>query len=137
MLGLYIYEFTDTKRLLENWLGGRDSNPDRQIQSLQSYRWTTSQQHKEEPQRQRVFSTARRTKSIGSLVHFFGRQRVLMIATHACFTFEMRSGSIATWTDRSGSIKAAGFQTGAGRFTDLPRPKNSKADLKGTLQAQG
>ena len=30
----------------ENWLGGRDSNPDRQIQSLQSYRWTTSQQHR-------------------------------------------------------------------------------------------
>ena len=25
------------------WLGGRDSNPDRQIQNLQSYRWTTSQ----------------------------------------------------------------------------------------------
>jgi site-specific DNA recombinase len=27
----------------DNWLGGRDSNPDRQIQNLQSYRWTTSQ----------------------------------------------------------------------------------------------
>ena len=27
----------------ENWLGGRDSNPDKQIQSLRSYRWTTSQ----------------------------------------------------------------------------------------------
>jgi hypothetical protein len=27
-----------------DWLGGRDSNPDRQIQNLQSYRWTTSQQ---------------------------------------------------------------------------------------------
>src|SRR5205085_1272516 len=26
------------------WLGGRDSNPDRQIQNLQSYRWTTSQE---------------------------------------------------------------------------------------------
>ena len=26
------------------WLGGRDSNPDTQIQNLQSYRWTTSQQ---------------------------------------------------------------------------------------------
>jgi integrase len=25
------------------WLGGRDSNPDTQIQNLQSYRWTTSQ----------------------------------------------------------------------------------------------
>ena len=31
------------KEDLENWLGGRDSNPDTQIQSLQSYRWTTSQ----------------------------------------------------------------------------------------------
>ena len=30
----------------QDWLGGRDSNPDRQIQSLQSYRWTTSQQGK-------------------------------------------------------------------------------------------
>ena len=26
-----------------DWLGGRDSNPDRQIQNLQSYHWTTSQ----------------------------------------------------------------------------------------------
>jgi enediyne biosynthesis protein E4 len=26
------------------WLGSRDSNPDRQIQNLQSYHWTTSQQ---------------------------------------------------------------------------------------------
>src|SRR5690348_4449234 len=26
-----------------NWLGGRDSNPDSQIQSLESYHWTTSQ----------------------------------------------------------------------------------------------
>jgi hypothetical protein len=26
-----------------NELGGRDSNPDKQIQSLRSYRWTTSQ----------------------------------------------------------------------------------------------
>jgi hypothetical protein len=25
------------------WLGGRDSNPDTQLQRLQSYRWTTSQ----------------------------------------------------------------------------------------------
>jgi hypothetical protein len=25
------------------WLGGRDSNPDSQIQSLESYRWTTPQ----------------------------------------------------------------------------------------------
>src|ERR1019366_6848751 len=30
--------------LSRSWLGGRDSNPDRQIQNLQSYRWTTSQQ---------------------------------------------------------------------------------------------
>ena len=28
----------------EVWLGGRDSNPDSQIQSLESYHWTTSQQ---------------------------------------------------------------------------------------------
>src|SRR5436190_14250799 len=28
----------------ECWLGGRDSNPDSQIQSLESYHWTTSQQ---------------------------------------------------------------------------------------------
>jgi hypothetical protein len=27
-----------------NWLGDRDSNPDRQIQNLQSYHWTISQQ---------------------------------------------------------------------------------------------
>jgi hypothetical protein len=27
-----------------NELGRRDSNPDKQIQSLRSYRWTTSQQ---------------------------------------------------------------------------------------------
>ena len=27
-----------------DWLGRRDSNPDTQLQRLQSYRWTTSQQ---------------------------------------------------------------------------------------------
>jgi hypothetical protein len=27
------------------WLGGRDSNPDSQIQSLESYRWTTPQRN--------------------------------------------------------------------------------------------
>src|SRR2546423_13874121 len=27
----------------KSWLGGRDSNPDSQIQSLESYHWTTSQ----------------------------------------------------------------------------------------------
>jgi hypothetical protein len=26
------------------WLGGRESNPDSQIQSLESYHWTTSHQ---------------------------------------------------------------------------------------------
>jgi hypothetical protein len=30
--------------LSSKWLGGRDSNPDSQIQSLESYHWTTSQQ---------------------------------------------------------------------------------------------
>ena len=30
--------------MIEKWLGGRDSNPDSQIQSLESYHWTTSQQ---------------------------------------------------------------------------------------------
>ena len=30
--------------LMVCWLGGRDSNPDSQIQSLESYHWTTSQQ---------------------------------------------------------------------------------------------
>ena len=30
--------------LLVVWLGRRDSNPDKQSQSLLSYRWTTSQQ---------------------------------------------------------------------------------------------
>jgi hypothetical protein len=32
----------------EVWLGGRDSNPDKQSQSLLSYRWTTSQQDESE-----------------------------------------------------------------------------------------
>ncbi len=27
----------------KSWLGGRDSNPDKQIQSLPCYRYTTSQ----------------------------------------------------------------------------------------------
>jgi hypothetical protein len=32
-------EFEEFKKVLKNeWLGGRDSNPDTQIQSLQSYR---------------------------------------------------------------------------------------------------
>ena len=30
-------------RINNLWLGGRDSNPDKQSQSLLSYRWTTSQ----------------------------------------------------------------------------------------------
>jgi hypothetical protein len=32
-----------TKAEIENWLGGRDSNPDNVVQSHVSYRWTTSQ----------------------------------------------------------------------------------------------
>ena len=28
---------------IENWLGGRDSNPDNLLQRQMSYRWTTSQ----------------------------------------------------------------------------------------------
>src|SRR5207253_8832608 len=35
----------------QEWLGGRDSNPDSQIQSLESYHWTTSQQ------RSRIYGT--------------------------------------------------------------------------------
>ena len=39
---------TGTKALddgeLEEWLGGRDSNPDTMVQSHVSYRWTTSHQ---------------------------------------------------------------------------------------------
>ena len=35
---------TQTTRGDSSWLGGRDSNPDSQIQSLESYHWTTSQQ---------------------------------------------------------------------------------------------
>ena len=39
---------TGTKALedgeLEDWLGGRDSNPDTMVQSHVSYRWTTSHQ---------------------------------------------------------------------------------------------
>ncbi len=31
-------------QILEDWLGGLDSNQDNQIQSLMSYHWTTSQQ---------------------------------------------------------------------------------------------
>ena len=34
----------DQETLKIIWLGGRDSNPDSQIQSLESYHWTTSQQ---------------------------------------------------------------------------------------------
>ena len=33
------------------WLGGRDSNPDSQIQSLESYHWTTSHR------RSRIYET--------------------------------------------------------------------------------
>ncbi len=31
----------------ENWLGGRDSNPDNLLQRQMSYRWTTSQHGRE------------------------------------------------------------------------------------------
>ena len=41
------------------WLGGRDSNPDSQIQSLESYHWTTSQQRNRIYVSQPVKSTAR------------------------------------------------------------------------------
>ena len=43
------------------WLGGRDSNPDSQIQSLVSYHWTTSQQ------RNRIYGSLR-FKSTGPLI---------------------------------------------------------------------
>src|ERR1700722_8477534 len=41
----YLFEISiDFPQVIEKtWLGGRDSNPDTQIQNLQSYRWTTSQ----------------------------------------------------------------------------------------------
>ena len=47
-----------------DWLGGRDSNPDRQIQSLQSYRWTTSQRRRKDFREQEVFNTAQQILSI-------------------------------------------------------------------------
>ncbi len=37
------------------WLGGRDSNPDSQIQSLESYHWTTSQQEMSNLRRLTIF----------------------------------------------------------------------------------
>ena len=46
-----------------DWLGGRDSNPDRQIQSLQSYRWTTSQRRRKDFREQEVFNTAQQILS--------------------------------------------------------------------------
>ena len=43
--GWGIYGFVSRPEVFETfWLGGRDSNPDSQIQSLESYHWTTSQQ---------------------------------------------------------------------------------------------
>ena len=33
----------EQRHFLSNWLGGRDSNPDNEIQNLASYHWTTSQ----------------------------------------------------------------------------------------------
>jgi hypothetical protein len=41
---------------MDEWLGGRDSNPDRQIQNLQSYHWTTSQRI--QPQYNKAFGIA-------------------------------------------------------------------------------
>ena len=41
------------------WLGGRDSNPDSQIQSLESYHWTTSQQRNRIYVSQPIKSTVR------------------------------------------------------------------------------
>ena len=40
------------------WLGGRDSNPDSQIQSLESYHWTTSQQRNSMYEEKRKLSTS-------------------------------------------------------------------------------
>jgi hypothetical protein len=40
---------------VDRWLGGRDSNPDRQIQNLQSYHWTTSQRI--QPQYNKAFGS--------------------------------------------------------------------------------
>ena len=37
-------DYDETAKEEVDWLGGRDSNPDSQIQSLESYHWTTSQQ---------------------------------------------------------------------------------------------
>jgi hypothetical protein len=50
------------------WLGGRDSNPDRQIQSLQSYRWTTSQHKEGTSKTQQGFSIDGEPLSIGRLL---------------------------------------------------------------------
>ena len=57
---------TTTFFLVNSWLGGRDSNPDRQIQSLQSYRWTTSQHFRKElPKRSKVLAPLGGVLSIG------------------------------------------------------------------------
>ena len=45
-LSLFEGVVADEELVGEIWLGGRDSNPDSQIQSLESYHWTTSQQGK-------------------------------------------------------------------------------------------
>src|SRR6267154_2510876 len=51
-----------------SWLGGRDSNPDSQIQSLESYHWTTSQQ------RNRIYVTPliKSTAHVGMLDSYPG-----------------------------------------------------------------
>jgi hypothetical protein len=48
-------ERVDKLKRFEEWLGGRDSNPDSQIQSLESYHWTTSQQEMSNLRRQPLF----------------------------------------------------------------------------------
>ena len=41
---------------IENWLGGRDSNPDTVVQSHVSYRWTTSHQPRRQGTRNLKYS---------------------------------------------------------------------------------
>src|SRR5262249_1397480 len=48
-------------------LGRRDSNPDKQIQSLRSYRWTTSQtEHRKDSRRAQALSRALSKDGSGS-----------------------------------------------------------------------
>src|SRR5512132_2230455 len=78
-----------------NWLGGRDSNPDSQIQSLESYHWTTSQQ------RNRIYELKRRKSNTMRETNNSGVSRIIPRGIPCATWFTKQKKCLRWWRRES------------------------------------